>query len=118
MALATLAVGFDRSDISGFFIWSQAHAGHHTNCIVAATSQKFGSNFSNYILDPFDPTDPVGLERWLTNHQIMHQAMDIALSLPLNDLSELDWNDEDSVYTWFTQNFSEHQAWGTKLGVS
>jgi hypothetical protein len=33
------------------------------------------------------------------------------------ELSELDWKDQNSVLTWFTQNFAEHQFWATRLNL-
>ena len=109
MALA--AILSPPSDVPGFFIWAQAHASHHYNCVSAA-SVKLSRQFSNFVLDPFDPEN---MANWLQQHQQMHQDMDLALGLTGGyDLSELDWKDPS---TWFTQNYAEHQAWAKILSV-
>lgn len=96
-----------------FFIWAQAHAAHHYDCI-RVEGLALGRQFDQYVLDPFDPEN---MQDWLSQHQQMHAQMNAALNIASYDLSELDWENQGSLLTWFAQNFAEHQLWGTQLNL-
>ena len=114
MPLATLAIPPDSEQ--SFFIWAQTHATHHYDCIRVA-EVKFSQKFSSYVLDPFDPNSPEDMQNWLNTHQQMHVEMDKVLNVASYDLSELDWQDANSMQSWFAQNYIEHQQWAMQLGL-
>ena len=97
-----------------FWIWAQAHAAHHYDCIRVMRQLNPGKAFDQYILDPFDPNN---MEDWLNQHAQMHLEMDAALGVASYALSELNWQDQDSLLVWFSQNFAEHQFWATRLNL-
>ena len=96
--------------------WSFCHAANHTD-IIRVIFDTAGVNLSAFILDPFNPFDPVSLEVWLANHQITHQQMNAVLGISGYDLSDVDWQDQESLFEWLQANFQEHLQASTALGL-
>ena len=116
--MALGAIQFQPGDDQAFWVWAQAHAAHHFNCVQAA-SKKYSRQFDNYILDPLDIRQQDGVEDWLNDHAQMHQEMDLVLKTPTKyDLTSFDWEDPVASQLWFAFNFANHVAWAASLGVT
>lgn len=96
--------------------WSFVHSANHVD-ILRRIFETQGKNLTSYFLDSFDPENLTGTN-WLYLHGIMHQQMDAALGIqPYNLLGSLDWQDEDSVATWFNAHQTEHTQASSLLGI-
>jgi hypothetical protein len=93
--------------------WSFSHAVHHVD-LNRRIYEVHGQNLTNYFLDNFDPDNP-GM--WMYLHQSTHLQMDQVLGINPYDLNTLDWQNPDSVSTWFEQHYGEHQQAATILNV-
>jgi hypothetical protein len=115
MPLAQLS-GVPRTptDLAG---WQFANAANHRDIIRLVEATK-GVILVEYPLEPFDPSNPASLDNFLNQHQDMHVAMNRALGLQSNNLSELDWSDTNALAQWMSWHYVEHQAASSLLGVS
>ena len=93
--------------------WSFNHAAAHAD-IIRVIFQNQGTNLTSYFLDDFDPRN---LGMWLYLHQATHNQMDQALGIAPYDLNTLDWQDPDSVASWFNGHAAEHQQAATLLNL-
>lgn len=84
--------------------WAFAHAANHRD-IIRVIFERFQVELQEPLLDPFNPT-----AQWIYQHQVLHSAQDTVLGIPSQDLTTVDWRDEDSVADWIQTHFVEHQA--------
>jgi hypothetical protein len=96
--------------------WSFANAAMHTD-IVRLIFQKYGQELQQYVLDPFVPTDPDGMQTWLYQHQIMHQQMDAVLGISGYDLTDVDFTNQGILAGWIQSHANEHVQAGQILGL-
>jgi hypothetical protein len=96
-----------------FAVWSFGHAAHHRDILRRIFETK-GKNLQEFVLDPFDPSDMGG---WVDQHRIMHEQMDSVLNIQSNDLSYLDWSDQENTAQWLQSNFVEHSIAASQLGI-
>lgn len=97
--------------------WSFVHATHHYD-MVRVIYQNTGKILSSYVLDPFDPTQDT-FDTWLYQHQAMHDQLEAILGPSVSnfDLTDVDWQDPESLLQWITYNANEHVQAGTILGL-
>ena len=95
--------------------WSFVHAANHTDILRRIFETK-GQNLTAYFLDNFDPK-ALDETNWLYRHATMHQQMDTALGIQPYNLNALDWQDPDSVASWFNSHASEHTRASELLGI-
>jgi hypothetical protein len=95
--------------------WSFVHMAHHRD-IVRRIQETKSVNLTEYPLDYFSPEGTRGTN-WLYNHAVMHNQMDQVLGIQGFNLNSLDWQDPDSVATWFDQHAAEHQQAGELLSI-
>ena len=91
--------------------WSFAHMAHHRD-IIARIYQLQGLVLPEYSLDPIDPLNPTV---WEYSHQAMHNDQNTVLGIQGNDLSSINWQDENELAAWIFLNFNEHYQAGAIL---
>ena len=84
--------------------WAFAHAAHHRD-INRVIFQLSGISLATYVLDPLDPDNA---EAWLYQHQVMHQAQDVLLSIEGYDLLDVELKDPNQLAGWIFLNADEH----------
>ena len=110
MGLATIGTPFSTPDeLAG---WSFSHQANHVD-IQRVIFNKFNTNIALYALDPFQPTGV-----WLYQNQLQHDAIAKALKLPTVNVTNVDWQDEQSVAEWLTLHFDLHQQASQALGLA
>lgn len=97
-------------------VWSFANATHHAD-IVRLIFQANGRVLDAYVLDPFDPQNPAGMQAWVYQHQVMHQQMDAVLGISGYDLTDVDFTNQGSLAGWIQSHASEHVQAAKILGV-
>ena len=113
MNLADLyAAPQDDADYQRF---SFANADSHEQVLGAIFKQKNGLRLPSYVLDPISLND---FDAWLWRHQDAHTAINEALGLTGNDLTDLDPKDRNQLEYWAILHFNEHNNWAQKLGIS
>ena len=101
----------DPQGADSFFWW---HATDHQEIAQATQTQKMVS-IVNRILYPFVPNEK---EAWLERHQQTHDDIIAALDLDIGtDLTNVDFNDRESVQQWVYDNAEEHQAMRAALKI-
>ncbi len=75
--------------------------------------QALGTNLPSY------PLQEIGNDQlWLLDHHLTHQAIWAALGGGVaNDLSRLDWDNENMVYSWLEVHAEAHRVVRTALGL-
>lgn len=93
--------------------WFFQHANDHRE-ILQALQTKLGIQLIDYTLYPFNPDD---LQDWLIRHQSMHNAFNGYLGYDGTDLNRVDFSDASQQQDWISQNYTEHYAARTALGI-
>lgn len=115
MSLATLLnIPADIHDQEAFDQFSFSNQNSH-NKIVAAILAQHDTTLSIYVLDPMPLHDP-GV--WLQNHQQAHNDFNSITGVPGNDLTSVDWNNEQEKAYWMELHWSEHQQNEQILGIT
>jgi hypothetical protein len=110
MGLATIGTPFSTPDeLAG---WSFSHQANHVD-LQRVIFNKYGTNISLYALDPFRPTMD-----WVYQNQVQHDAIAKVLNLQTVNLTNVDWQDEQSVAQWLELHFDQHQLASTALGLA
>lgn len=79
-----------------------------------AIQRKHSITITGYALDPV----PAGaLSTFLLNHQASHNQINGILGTAGNDLTSLNFEDENSVREWIWLHASEHRTWDQTLGI-
>lgn len=113
MSLATLLNVPPANDQSAFDEFSFSNQDSH-NRIVNAIYGQMSTTLSIYVLDPMPFED---IDVWLRNHQQMHNDMNGVTGVAGNDLTSVDWtNDQEKAY-WVELHWAEHQQNEKKLGI-
>ena len=102
------------TDDAGFNIFSFANADEHTN-IARALIALYSVYPPVYVLDPL-PLSNIGT--WLEQHQILHNIMNGVLGTNSNDLTAVDFNDEEQLTEWIWLHAQEHFQAANILGLS
>jgi hypothetical protein len=110
MGLATIGMPFDTPE--ELASWSFSHEASHVD-LQRVIFNKHGTNIALYALDPFQPTGT-----WLYQNQIQHDAIAKVLNLQTVNLTNVDWQDEQSVAQWINLHFDAHQQASTALGLA
>lgn len=112
MALATLYnVPSDDDELN---IFSFANADQHTN-IARGLIAQYNVFPPVYVLDPLPLRD---MGTWLEQHQILHNIMNGVLGTNSNDLTAVDFSDQDQLTEWIWLHAQEHFAAADLLGLS
>lgn len=93
--------------------FSFANADEHFH-IAAAIQGKFGIPQVFYILDPIPVSDHT---EWLWRHQVMHDNMNLVLGIAGNDLTQVDFKDEQQREAWAWLHAQEHAKATDMLGI-
>lgn len=101
------------ADPASFLTWSFTHAAHHKD-IIRVIFERNGPILSEYVLDPFNPID---MQSWLYQHQLMHDAQNAVLGIAGYNLTALDWEADNEVLTWFWNHGQEHYQAGALLNL-
>ena len=86
--------------------WGFAHMANHRD-IIRALNTDYGTNLSEFILDPVDFENSGDWER---QHQVMHHEMNAVVGLSGFDLLGLDWKNENRRAAWVLLNATEHRT--------
>ena len=113
MSLATLLNIPGEDDQNTFDEFSFSNQDSH-NRIIRAIGDQNGVTLQVYIVDPMPLAD---LGAWFRNHQQMHNDMNGVTGVSGNDLSSVDWKDEQAKAYWISLHWSEHQQNEQKLGI-
>ena len=97
--------------------WSFVNATQHAD-IVRLIFQATGRQLDSYVLDPFDPQDPSGIETWVYQHQTMHQQMDAVLGILGYDLTDVDFTNQGVLAGWIQSHAAEHVQAGHILNLA
>jgi len=97
--------------------WSFANMVLHRDINRLVLAQK-NIRIDEFALDPFNPSDPVGMQQWLNLHQQMHNQQNQALGIAGYNLSEVNWEDDKAKAQWIFAHADEHNRIATILGVS
>jgi hypothetical protein len=93
--------------------WAFAHMAHHRDINLRIyTLVKVA--LPEYVLDPIDPNN-VGT--WEYQHQLMHDNQNQILGIDGQDLTGLDWKNENELAAWVQLNSSEHLQASDILGI-
>ena len=84
--------------------WSFAHMAHHRD-INEKIYVLVKLALPEYILDPIDPRDT---GQWEYQHQLMHDAFNEVLGIQGQDLTGINWKDQNLLAGWIFLDFSEH----------
>lgn len=84
--------------------WSFAHMAHHRD-IAERIYVLIKVALPEYIIDPIDVND-VGT--WEYQHQIMHDNENQILGIQGQDLTGVDWKNQNELTAWIWLNASEH----------
>jgi hypothetical protein len=84
--------------------WSFSHMAHHRD-INARIYLLVKIALPEYILDPVNPDD-VG--NWEYQHQLMHDNQNQILGIAGQDLTGIDWKDQNLLTAWIQLNSNEH----------
>jgi hypothetical protein len=84
--------------------WAFAHMAHHRD-INAQIYDLVKIALPEYILDPIDAND---IGTWEYQHQLMHDAQNELLGVQGQDLTGVDWKNQNVLAGWVFLNFSEH----------
>jgi hypothetical protein len=84
--------------------WLFAHMAHHRD-INAKIYLLIKVALPEYTLDPVDPNDP---GEWEYQHQVMHDNQNQLLSIQGQDLTGINWKDQNLLSGWIFLNLSEH----------
>ena len=97
--------------------WSFVNAAAHAD-IIRLIFQTTGQRLDSYVLDPFNPKDPVSMQPWLYQHAVMHQQMDAILGIAGYNLEDVDFTNDGSLAGWIESHAVEHMQAGQilKLG--
>lgn len=103
---------FNGSDEQGKARWLLEHYYEHIAFNLAA-SQQLAVNLPDY------PIQTIGDEKlWLLDHNMIHQALWHALGGGVaNDLSSLDWKNEDMLQSWLEVHGESHRVVRDGLGL-
>lgn len=84
--------------------WSFAHMAHHRD-INQKIYLLLKIALPEYLLDPVDPNDT---GQWEYLHQSMHDNQNQILGIQGQDLTGIDWKDQNKLSAWVFLDFSEH----------
>lgn len=68
-------------------------------------------------LDPI-PLYPGGLSVWARNHQSIHDQQNLILGIRGDDLTSVDFRDENQLAEWILQHFNEHYLAENQLRIT
>jgi hypothetical protein len=101
----------DPQGSESFFFW---HANDHFD-IQTAVQKQMNVPIVDRILYPFVPSEQ---KAWLERHQQTHDDIIAALDLNIGtDLTDVDFNDPESVRQWVYDDAEEHQAMRNALKI-
>jgi hypothetical protein len=111
MALATLYnIPSDDNEMN---IFSFTNQDEH-NKIAQAIYAKYSISVPFYVIDPM-PLHDMGT--WLEQHQILHNYMNGVTNGNSNDLTSVDFTDEDQLTEWIWLHAQEHYFAAGVLGI-
>jgi hypothetical protein len=84
--------------------WSFAHMAHHRD-IAEKIYVLLKIALPEYIIDPIDPNDT---GQWEYQHQLMHDNQNQLLGIDGQDLTGIDWKNQNELAAWIFLNGSEH----------
>lgn len=93
--------------------WSFINAAAHAD-INRVIFQNTGIVIPAFVLDPINP---LNMQVWLYQHQIMHQEMDAVLGIAGYDLTDVDWRDPSQFAGWIQAHAAEHVQAGQILNL-
>lgn len=101
------------------FSWNnQTHHIDVYNAIFRQTTPTSGFGQGHittlYTLDPIPTFD---IKSWLWRHQDMHNSVNAALGINGFDLTDMDFQNRQSLQAWIFNHYAEHYQWANKLGV-
>lgn len=84
--------------------WSFSHMAHHRDINLRLyTLLKIA--LPEYILDPINPEDD---GTWEYQHQLMHDNQNQLLGIDGQDLTSVDWKNQNLLAAWIFLNANEH----------
>jgi hypothetical protein len=86
--------------------WSFHHQDHHIQ-IVDTLQRNYNTFIATYIVDPIPQSD---MGQWFLRHQAAHNDFNGVFGLDGNDLSSVDWSNEQQREAWIQLHFQEHQT--------
>jgi hypothetical protein len=84
--------------------WSFSHMAHHRD-INARIYLLVKIALPEYIIDPVNPDDPGD---WEYQHQLMHDNQNAILGITGQDLTGVDWKNQNLLAAWIFLNGNEH----------
>ncbi len=84
--------------------WSFSHMAHHRD-INARIYNLIKVALPEYLLDPVNPADS---GEWEYQHQLMHDNFNSILGITGQDLTGIDWKDQNLLTAWVFLNLNEH----------
>lgn len=93
--------------------WSFAHMAHHRD-IAEKIYVLAKVALPEYILDPIDPNDT---GTWEYQHQLMHDNQNALLGIDGQDLTGIDWKNQNLLAAWIQLNFNEHYQASNELEI-
>jgi hypothetical protein len=84
--------------------WAFSHLAHHRD-INAKIYLLVAVALPEYILDPIDPNDT---GQWEYQHQLMHDNQNAILGIAGQDLTGVNWNNQNELAAWIFLNMNEH----------
>jgi hypothetical protein len=84
--------------------WAFAHMAHHRD-INAQIYTLIKLALPEYVLEPIDINDT---GTWDYQHQLMHDNQNFILGIEGQDLTGIDWKDQNLLAGWIWLNVSEH----------
>lgn len=106
-------LGFDAKSEESREQWALWHFKDHEE-IHQATQNVLGINTIVYQLYPLDLDK---LQEWAEMHQQTHDDQNSAAGLGGNDLSEMNFDEQEKSEQWHFNHFKEHLALRSRYGI-
>ena len=112
MALSTL-YNIPQND-EQFNVFSFSNRDEH-NKIAMALASAYNLQVPYYVIDPMPLAD---LGTWLEQHQNLHNIMNVATGQQSNDLTTVDFSNDDQRAEWIWLHAQEHYKVATYLELT
>jgi hypothetical protein len=103
-------------DPAGWGQWLTGHSFEHENFRIACLGLTDAIVIPDYDLRSWRD-EPEFVQRWLVDHELIHEALRSVTGVGGDDLSLVDLSRDDQFFVWLDDHRAEHSAFRQILGV-